>query len=145
MFILSSSLGQARRQWTLWLPTLATPQVFHIMPTLSEVQQHQQLASRNATNSSGTRLRGLWFFAFALESYDYLATQALIYNRHIALASASTGALTYGSSVASVHRKISVAVVKGNHGIFWVRVQLCTRVSGHARVPGHRVPMAEIK
>jgi hypothetical protein len=96
--ILSSPLGQTRLQWTLWLTTLATPQVSPIMLTLSKVQQQQQLASRNATHSSGTRtrvllecVRGLTFFALALESYGY---QALVYNRHIALAFASTGALT---------------------------------------------------
>jgi hypothetical protein len=44
-----------------------------------------------------------------------------------------------------VHRKISVALVKGNHGIFRARIQLYTWVSGHARVPGHLVPTAESK
>jgi hypothetical protein len=71
------------------------------------------------------------------------------YILHIALAAASTGAVKYGSSVASVHREISVAVVQGNHGIFRARV---TRASGHekksqigdhARVPGHLMPTAE--
>jgi hypothetical protein len=83
--ILSSPLGQTPLQWTLWLPTLETPQVSPIMPTLSKVQQQQQqLRGRNATHSSSTRVRGFTFFAFALESYGYLATQALVYNRHIA-------------------------------------------------------------
>jgi hypothetical protein len=71
--IVSSPMGQLRLQWTLWLPTLATPQVSPIMPTLTKVQQQQELASRNATHSSGTRVRGLKSFAFALESYGYLA------------------------------------------------------------------------
>jgi hypothetical protein len=44
-----------------------------------------------------------------------------------------------------VHREISVALVKGNHGIFRAGVQLYTRASGHARVPGYLVPTAEIE
>jgi hypothetical protein len=60
-------------------------------------------------------------------------------------AAGSTGAVTYGSFVASVRRDISVALGKGNHGIFRARVELYTRASGHARVPSHRVPTAEIE
>jgi hypothetical protein len=64
------------------------------------------------------RVRGLTFFAFALESYGHLDTQAMDYIRHIGFAAATTGTVTCGSFVASVHREISVALVKGNHGIF---------------------------
>jgi hypothetical protein len=39
----------------------------------------------------------------------------------------------------------SEALVKGNHGIFRAGVQLYTRASGHARVPGYIVPTAEIE
>jgi hypothetical protein len=53
--------------------------------------------------------------------------------------------VTYGGFVASVHRESSVALVKGNHGIFRAEVPLYTRASGHARVPGHLVPTAEIE
>jgi hypothetical protein len=80
-----------------------------------------------------------------VERYGYLDTQAMVYIRHIGSAAASTGAVTYGSFVASLHRDISVALVKGNHGIFRAGVQLYTRASGHARVPGHLVPTAEIE
>jgi hypothetical protein len=90
-------------------------------------------------------VQGLTFFAFALESYGYLDTQAMDYIRHIRFAAARTCAVTYGSFVASVHREISVALVKGNHGIFRAGVQLYTRASGHARVPGHLVPTAELE
>jgi hypothetical protein len=90
------------------------------------------------------RMRGLTFFAFALENYGYLDTQAMDYRRHIAFAAASTGAVSYGSFVASVHMGISV-VVNRNHGIFRAGVQLYTRASGHARVPGHLVSMVEIE
>jgi hypothetical protein len=65
--------------------------------------------------------------------------------RHIGVAAASTGCVTYGSFLASVHREISVALVRGNHGIFRAGVQLYTRASGHARVPGYVVPSAEIE
>jgi hypothetical protein len=58
--ILSPGPGP-RLQWILWLPTLATPQVFPIMPTLSKVQQQQELASKNATQCSGTACRGSRF------------------------------------------------------------------------------------
>jgi hypothetical protein len=54
----------------------------------------------------------------------------LDYLRHIGVAAASTGSVTYGTFLASVHREISVAVVKGNHGIFRAGVQLYTRASG---------------
>jgi hypothetical protein len=55
------------------------------MPALSKLQQQQQqLASRNETHSSSTRVRGLTFFSFALESYGYLDTQAWDYIRHTA-------------------------------------------------------------
>jgi hypothetical protein len=90
-------------------------------------------------------VRGLTFFALALESYGYLDTQAMDYIRHIDFAAASTGAVTYGSFIASVHREISVALVKGNHGISCAGVQLYMRTSRHARVPGHLVPTAEIE
>jgi hypothetical protein len=85
-------------------------------------------------------VRGLTCFAFALESYGYLDTQTMDYIPHIGFAAASTGAVTYGSFVASVHRKISVALVKGN-GILCAGVQLYTRqlytrALGLARVPG---------
>jgi hypothetical protein len=73
------------------------------------------------------RVQGLTFFAFALESCGYLDTQAMDYIRHIGFAAARTGAVTYGSFVASVHREISVALVKGNHGIFRAGVQWYTR------------------
>jgi hypothetical protein len=87
----------------------------------------------------------LTFFAFALESYGYLDTQAMDYIGHIGFAAANTGAVTYGSFVASVHREISVALVMGNHGIFRAGVQWYTRASGHARLPGYVVPTAEIE
>jgi hypothetical protein len=80
-----------------------------------------------------------------LESYAYLDTQAMDYIWHIGFAAASSGAVTYGSFVASVRREISVALVKGNHGFCRAGVQLYTRASGHARVPGYLVPTAEIK
>jgi hypothetical protein len=87
------------------------------------------------------RVRGLTFFGFALDSCGYLDTQDMDYMRHTALAAAST----CGSFVASVHREISVTLVRGYHGIFRARVQLYTRASGHALVPGHLVPTAEIR
>jgi hypothetical protein len=75
------------------------------------------------------RVRGLTFFAFALESCGYLDTQAIDCIRQIAAAAASTGAVTYGSFVASVHTEISVARIDGNHRIFRAGVQLYTRAS----------------
>jgi hypothetical protein len=90
-------------------------------------------------------VRGLTFFAFALASDGYLVTQAMGYIRNIAFAAADTTAVTHGSFDAGVHREIRVALVKGHHGIFWAGVQLHTRASGHARVPGHLVPTAEIE
>jgi hypothetical protein len=65
--------------------------------------------------------------------------------RHICVAAASTGRVTYGSFLASVHREISVALVRGNHAIFRAGVKLYTRASGHARVTGYLVPTAEIE
>jgi hypothetical protein len=91
------------------------------------------------------RVRGLTFLAFALDCYGYLDTQAMDYSRHIAFAAASTGAVSHGSFVAHVHVEISVALGNGNHGIFRARVQLYTRASGHARVPGHLVSMVDIE
>jgi hypothetical protein len=49
------------------------------------------------------------------------------------------------SFLASVHREISVALDQGNHGIFRAGVQLYTRASGHARIPGYVVPTADIE
>jgi hypothetical protein len=72
---------------------------------------------------------GLTFFAFAIESYGYLDQQAMDYIRHIGVASASTGKAKYGSFLAGVHREISVALVKGIHGIFSAGIQLYTRAS----------------
>jgi hypothetical protein len=66
---------------------------------------------------------GLTFFASTLESNGYLDTQAMKYSRHIASADANTGAVTYGSIVASVYRETSVALVEGNHGIVRAGVQ----------------------
>jgi hypothetical protein len=60
-------------------------------------------------------VRGLSFFAFALENYGYLDTQVMDSMRHVAMAAASTGAVTCGSFVASLHREIIMALVKGSH------------------------------
>jgi hypothetical protein len=89
-------------------------------------------------------VQGLTFFAFTLDNYGYLDTQVMDSIRHIAMAAASTGAVTCESSVACLHREITMALVKGNHEIFWTGVQLCTRASGHARVPGLLVRTVEI-
>jgi hypothetical protein len=67
------------------------------------------------------------------------------YLRHIGVAAASTGCVIYGSFLASVHSEISVSLVMGNHGIFRAGVQLYTRASGHARIPGYLVPTADIE
>jgi hypothetical protein len=91
------------------------------------------------------RVNGLTFFAFAVESYGFLDQQAMDFIRHLCVAAASTGRVTYGSFLASVHREISIALVKGNHAIFRAGVQLYTRASGHARMPGYLVPTAEIE
>jgi hypothetical protein len=148
IFIPSSSLGQARLLWKLLLPTLATPQVCPTAPITSKVQQQQQQSARtNAVHSSGIACEGAFFFlrAFALDSYGYLDTQAMDYIRHIDFAAASTGAVTYGSFGPSVHREVSVVLVKGSQGNFCAGVQLYMRVLGHARVPGDLVPTAEIE
>jgi hypothetical protein len=63
----------------------------------------------------------------------------------LGLAAASTGRIMYGSFLASVHREISVALVKGNHALFRAGIQLYTRASGHARIPGLLVPTDEIE
>jgi hypothetical protein len=91
------------------------------------------------------RVNGLTFFAFAVESYGFLDQQAMDFIRHLCVAAANTGRVTYGSFLASVHREISIALVKGNHAIFRAGVQLYTRASGHARMPGYLVPTAEIE
>jgi hypothetical protein len=48
----------------------------------------------------------------------HLDTQAMDYIRHINFAAASTGAVTYGSFVASVHREISVVLSRAIMGSF---------------------------
>jgi hypothetical protein len=58
---------------------------------------------------------------------------------------ASTGNVKHGSFQATVHRELSVALVKGNHGIFRAGIQLYTRASGRARLPGLPVPTADIE
>jgi hypothetical protein len=67
------------------------------------------------------------------------------YIRHNELAAASTGSVTYGRFVASVHREISVTLVQGNHGMLRAGVQLYTRASGHARIPGYLATTADIQ
>ena len=46
----------------------------------------------------------------------------------------------YGAFLASAHREISVALCKGNYGIFRTGVQHYTRASGHARLEGQQMP-----
>jgi hypothetical protein len=45
----------------------------------------------------------------------------------------------------SVHREICDALCKVNHAIFREGVQLYTRASGHARVPGLLLPSADVE
>jgi hypothetical protein len=90
-------------------------------------------------------VRGLTYFAFALESYGYLDTQAMDYIRHIGFAAASTGAVTYGSFVAvCIGRSVWLLSRAIMGSFFRAGVQLYTRASAHARVPGSLVPTAEI-
>jgi hypothetical protein len=72
------------------------------------------------------------------------AVQELL-QKEVGFAAASTGAVTCGSFVARVLREISVALVRGNHGIFHAGVQLYTQALGHACVPGHLVPTAKFE
>ena len=53
--------------------------------------------------------------------------------------------LPKGAFLASSHRKISVALCKGNYGIFHSGVQHYTRASGHARLEGLQVPSDEVE
>jgi hypothetical protein len=87
---------------------------------------------------------GLKFYAYAIESYGYVDKDRMDPMRALALAASSTGKVKYGSLLASVHREISVALCKGYHAIFRAGVQLYTRASGHARVPGLLIPSADI-
>jgi hypothetical protein len=91
------------------------------------------------------RVPGLKFYAYAIESYGYVDKDGMDLMRPLALAASSTGKVKYGSSLVSVHRKISVALCKGNHAIFRARVQLYTHASGHARIPGLLTPPADIE
>jgi hypothetical protein len=91
------------------------------------------------------RVQGLQFFAFAVESYGYLDSQAMEYLRLIAAAAASTGRVKYGCFLASVHQELSVALCKGNHSLFRAGVQLYSRASGHARLPGIFFPTTEVE
>jgi hypothetical protein len=91
------------------------------------------------------RVPGLTFYAYAIESYGYVDKDGMDLMRALALAASSTGKVKYGSFLASAHREISVALCKGNYAIFGAGVQLYTRASGHARVPGLLIPSADIE
>ena len=73
--------------------------------------------------------------------------------RAVSQAAASTGHVTYGAFLtrcalaflAIAHREISVALCKGNYGIFRSGVQHYTRASGHARLEGLQVPSDEVE
>jgi hypothetical protein len=88
---------------------------------------------------------GLKFYAYAIESYGYVDKDGMDLMRALALAASSTGKVKYGGFLASVHREISAALCKGNHAIFRAGVQLYTRASGHARIPGLLIPSADIE
>jgi hypothetical protein len=64
--------------------------------------------------------------------------------RHLWVAVASTGQVSFGGFLASVHRVLIVALVTSNHARFRAGMHLYTWTSGHARVPGCVVPTAEI-
>jgi hypothetical protein len=63
----------------------------------------------------------------------------------LARAACSTVKVKYVSVLVSVHREASGALCKGNHAIFRTGVQLYTRASEHARVPGLLIPSADIE
>ena len=52
---------------------------------------------------------------------------------------------TTSTVLASAHREISVALCKGNYGIFRSGVQHSTRARGHARLEGLSVPSEDIE
>ena len=91
------------------------------------------------------RVQGLTFKAFAIESYGYVDAEAMSFLRAVSQAAASTGHVTYGALLASAQREISVALCKGNYGIFRSGVQHYTRASGHARLEGLQVPSDEVE
>jgi hypothetical protein len=88
---------------------------------------------------------GLKLYAYAIESYGYAHKDGMDLMRALALAAWSTGKVKYGSFLARVHWENSVALCKGNHAIFRPGVQLYTRASGQARVPGLLIPSADIE
>jgi hypothetical protein len=91
------------------------------------------------------RVQGLTFYAFAIESYGFVDKDGMELLRALARAASSTGHVTFGGFLASVHREVSVALCKGNHAIFRAGVQMYTRASGHARIDGHLIPTADIE
>ena len=88
------------------------------------------------------RVQGLTFKAFAIASYVYVDAEAMSFLRAVSEAAASTGHVTYGAFLASANREISVALCKGNYGVFRSGVQHYTRASGHARL---QVPSDEVE
>jgi ribosomal protein L31 len=68
-----------------------------------------------------------------------------VWKFHLVTAAASTAKVKYGSFLASVHREISVELCKGNHAIFRAGVQVYSRASGHARLPGLLAPTDEVE
>ena len=91
------------------------------------------------------RVQGLTFKAFAIETYGYVDAEAMSFLRAVSQAAATTGHVTYGAFLAGAHREISVALCKGNYGIFHSGVQHYTRASGHARLEGLQVPSDEVE
>jgi hypothetical protein len=94
---------------------------------------------------SGLSCAGLSFSASAVESYGFLDQQVLDFVRHICVAAASTGKVTFDSFLDNMHRELTVALAKGIHAIIRAGVHLYTLASGHARIPSYLLPTAEIE
>jgi hypothetical protein len=58
------------------------------------------------------RVQGLSLFAFAVNSHGFLDRNALGLFRQLCVAAASTGQVSFGSFLVSVHRELSVDLVK---------------------------------
>ena len=104
--------------------------------SMSRRRKHATFASH--------RVQSLTFKAFAIESYGYVDAEAMSFMRSVSQAAASTGHVTYGAFLTSAHRESSVALCRGNYGIFRSDVQHYTRASGHARLEGLQVPSDEV-
>jgi hypothetical protein len=60
-------------------------------------------------------------------------------------AASSTGKVKYGTFLASGHQEVSAALCEENHAIFRAGVQLYTRASSHACVPGIMILSADVE